>query len=108
MAKLNLQGAQFKKVTFNEPRSDLCTSHASGALTSHLGGEHGGAGPDAPAHHRLCDPALFDSFADFILLRASNLHQGGQSVVVLSFRILSLRKLIGFILSIFNLGCLSG
>lgn len=62
----------------------MCSS-ASGVLSSHLGGEHGGAGPDAPAHHRLGDPALFDGLADLVLLGASDLHQDGHSGAV--FRI---------------------
>lgn len=42
-------------------------------LPSHLWGEHGGTGTNTPAHHWLCDPALFNSLADLVLLRASDL-----------------------------------
>lgn len=38
-----------------------------------LRGEHGGAGSDAPGHHRLADPALPDALADLVLLHATNL-----------------------------------
>lgn len=38
-----------------------------------LRGEHGGAGSNAPAHHRLADPALPDALADLVLLHAANL-----------------------------------
>lgn len=42
-------------------------------LPSHLRGEHGGAGADAPAHYGLCDPATFNSLTDLVLFCASNL-----------------------------------
>lgn len=45
----------------------------------YLGGEHRRASPDAPAHHRLGDPAFVDGLADFVLFRAANLQHGSQS-----------------------------
>lgn len=92
MAELNLRGAQFKKVTFDVSFRDLCAHQASGVLPSHLGGEHGGAGPDAPAHHRLGDPALFDGLADLVLLRASDLHHGGHSVAVFQLNYIMFKR----------------
>lgn len=45
------------------------------ALLSDLGGEQGGAGPDAPAHHRLGDPALADPLADLVFLGSADLQR---------------------------------
>lgn len=111
MAKLNLKGSQNKKSTFNVSFSDLCTYQASGVLPSHLRGEHGGTGTDAPAHHRLGDPALFDGLTDLVLLRASDLHQGGHSIVFfggLNYIKFKTFDLIYLIYYYFNLACQSG
>lgn len=81
MAKLDLKAGAFKKATLISHYAQLSGPLTCTRLRSHLRGEHGGAGPDAPAHHRFCDPALLDGLADLVLLRASDLCKAESGAV---------------------------